>query len=133
MTNTINDSNNRDDSSRSHALPGSPFEVLGREMLNDLYQSGEGFDDMDFLETWMHRAAELGLLSKVKASPDSEFYFFWLRNWVNNGDTDRKLLMADGEIEENKADAERMGYELILRAEGERTQFWGFKEKEVAS
>jgi len=101
MTDTINDSNNRDDSSRSHALPGSPFEVLGREMLNDLYQSGEGFDDMDFLETWMHRAAELGLLSKVKASPDSEFYFFWLRNWVNNGDTDRKILMADGEIEEN--------------------------------
>ena len=32
-----------------------------------------------------------------------------------------------------KADAERMGYELILRAEGERTQFWGFKKKEVAS
>ena len=32
-----------------------------------------------------------------------------------------------------KTDAERIGYELILKKETERTQFWGFKEKEVAS
>lgn len=84
---------------------GSPFEVLGREMLNDLYQSVEGFDDMEFLERWTHRAEELGLLSKAKAAPDSEFHFFWLRNWVNNGETDRKLLIADGEVEENIEDS----------------------------
>lgn len=85
-------------------VTGSPFEMLGREMLNDLCQSGEGFDDMDFLERWTHRAEELGLLSKVKAVPDSEYYFFWVRNWINNGDTDRRLLAADGEIEENAKD-----------------------------
>ena len=32
-----------------------------------------------------------------------------------------------------KTDAERIGYELIIKKETERTQFWGFKEKEVAS
>jgi hypothetical protein len=72
-------------------------------MLNYLFESGsEGFDDMEFSERWTHRAEELGLLSKVKAVPESDYSYFWVRNWVNNGETDRRSLAEDGQIEESQ-------------------------------
>jgi len=77
----------------------SSLETFGRDILNDLYYSGEGLLDPDgFIDRWMERAEELGLLEKAKAVKESEYSYLWLRTFVAGGEIDRQRLLSEGEI-----------------------------------
>lgn len=90
------------------APPGSPLEDFGREILTHLYYSGEGLLDADgFVDRWMDRAEELGLLKRAEAVNDSDYSFFWLRTFLAGGELDRQRLLDDGQIKENDKDLAR--------------------------
>jgi hypothetical protein len=80
------------------APAGSPMERFGREILDDLYDSGEGIDEAEFQEKWLMRAERLGLLSREPAAQDSEYSWLWIRNYIDSGEPDRRRLKADGEM-----------------------------------